>query len=156
MATTVFHTVLSGVLVFVLGQIFLKLIIDPINQLKGTIADIAHTLIRYAHALHNPDIISPELRTETYNKLRELSSQLYADMELIPAYRFFGRAFFLPDRTKVYASSKNLIAIANWLSSNHKYQIDHIINNINSLYDNLGLYIDPDDRISEEHLCQDR
>jgi len=36
MVSTVFLTVLSGVLVFVLGQIILKLIIEPVYQFKKT------------------------------------------------------------------------------------------------------------------------
>lgn len=150
--STVFLTVLSGVSVFVLGQIFLRLVLDPIAKLKSTKADIAHTLIRYAHALHNPDIIPKELYTETYDRLRELSGQLYGDMELIPAYWLFGWMFRLPKSSKVYESAKNLIAVANWMSGNHRNQFDHIIKNIQSIYDNLGLYIAPEDKIDEELL----
>jgi hypothetical protein len=87
MVSTVFQTVLSGVFVFVLGQIFLKLIIEPVYQFKKTRADIAHTLIRYAHAFQNPKVIPEDLFREAYDKLRMLSGQLYADMELIPAYK---------------------------------------------------------------------
>lgn len=152
--STVFQTVLSGVLVFVLGQIFLKLVIDPVYQLKKTKADIAHTLIRYAYALHNPNVIPKELYAETYDKLRALSGQLYADMELIPAYWLFGRMFCLPRASKVYESAKNLIGVANWMGTNHDRQFDHIIRNIQSVCDNLGLYIAPEDRISEELLRQ--
>lgn len=92
--STVAQTVIAGVLIFVAGQLFLKLVIEPIHQLKKTFADIAHTFGRYAHALHNADLISPELHSEVFEKLRQLSGQLYADMALIPAYPVFGSLFF--------------------------------------------------------------
>jgi len=47
--STVAQTVIAGVLVFVAGQLFLKLVIEPIHQLKKTFADIAHTFVRYVH-----------------------------------------------------------------------------------------------------------
>jgi hypothetical protein len=76
---TVVTTILSGVLVFVAGQVILRLFIEPIQQFKKTMADISHTSVRYAHAIHNPDLITPESRSEVFDKLRQLSGQLYAD-----------------------------------------------------------------------------
>ena len=152
--STVAQTVIAGVLVFVAGQLFLKLVIEPIHQLKKTFGDIAHTFVRYAHALHNPDLIPPELHSEVFEKLRQLSGQLYADMALIPAYPVFGLLFFLPTREKVYKSAQNLIAVANWMSANtnNDRKFDHIVRNIQNACDNLGLYIAPGDRIPDELL----
>ncbi len=151
--STVFLTVLSGVLVFVVGQVFLKLVIEPVHQLKKTMAEISHTFIRYAYVIHNPDVVTPELRDEVFDKLRQLSGQLYSDMALIPLYGLFGKVFFLPGRSKVYKSATNLIAVANWMCSKNNYkQFDHIIKNIQDACDNLGLYIDPKDRVPDELL----
>jgi hypothetical protein len=44
----IFLTIFSGVLVFVIGQIFLKLVIDPVHQFKRIISDISLALIQYA------------------------------------------------------------------------------------------------------------
>ena len=93
---TVAQTVIAGVLVFVASQLFLKLVIEPIHQPKKTMADISHTFVRYAHAIHNPDVIPPELHSEVFEKLRQLSGRLYADMALIPLYPVFGAICFLP------------------------------------------------------------
>ena len=152
--STVAQTVIAGVLVFVAGQLFLKLVIEPVHQLKKTMAEISHIFIRYAHAIHNPDVISEELRREVFEKLRQLSGQLYADMALIPLYSVFGRLFFLPCREDVYKSAKNLIAVANWMHSKSDTRFDHIIRNIQSACDRLGLYIAPEDRIAEELLSK--
>ena len=43
----VFLTIFSGVFVFVIGQIFLKLVIEPVQVLKTTISKVAYLLNRY-------------------------------------------------------------------------------------------------------------
>jgi len=149
---TVMQTVIAGVLVFVAGQLLLKLVIEPINQLKKTFADIAHTFICYAHAIQNPDMIAPELHSIVFEKLRQLSGQLYADMSLIPLYTVFSSIFCLPRREKVYESAQHLIAVANWMCSKSDYKFDYIVRNIQKACDNLGLYIAPGDRIPDELL----
>ena len=115
-------------------------------------ADISHTFIQYAYVIHNSEVIPSELRNEVYEKLRQLSGQLYADMALIPLYPVFGKLFFLPRSSKVYKSATNLIAVANWMHSNNERKFEHIIRNIQNACDNLGLYIDPKDRIPDELL----
>jgi hypothetical protein len=149
---TVAQTVIAGLLIFVAGQIFLKLIIEPVQQLKKTLADISHTCVRYAHRIHNPDVISPEELKEIFEKLRELSGRLYEDMALIPLYRVVGKVFFLPHKDKIYSAATNLIAAANWMYSKNDRKFDHIIFNIQTTHDSLGLYIDPKDRVAREHL----
>jgi hypothetical protein len=150
--STVTQTVIAGVLVFIVGQLFLKLVIEPVHQLKRTMADISHTFIQYAYVIHNSEVISSELRVEVFEKLRQLSGQLYADMALIPLYSVFGKLFFLPSRSKVYKSATNLIAVANWMHTNNERKFEHIIRNIQNACDNLGLYIDPNDRVPDELL----
>jgi hypothetical protein len=44
----VFFTLLAGAGAFVFGQIVMKLLIDPIQSFKVTIAEIANKLILYA------------------------------------------------------------------------------------------------------------
>lgn len=91
-----------------------------------------------------------EVHSEVFEKLRQLSGQLYADMALIPSYPVFGSIFFLPRREKVYESAQNLIAVANWMNSKSDRKFDHIVRNIQKACDNLDLYIAPADRIPEE------
>ena len=51
---SVFITVFSGVLVFVIGQIVVKLIIEPINDFKKERSKIIYDLVFYANKLANP------------------------------------------------------------------------------------------------------
>ncbi len=58
----------------------------------------------------------------------------------------------LPDEKMVYKSARNLTATANWIHVKHYCKLNHIVKNIQTACDNLGLYIDPKDRITNEHL----
>jgi len=90
-------TIITGFSIFVLGQIFLRLVIDPIYQLKKTIANASNTFVCCAHALHNAGKISPELNDGIFKKLRNLSGQLYEDLALMPKRHYknkYLRKFF--------------------------------------------------------------
>jgi hypothetical protein len=146
--------VVAGVSIFVLGQIILKLFIEPIQQFKKTMAEIAHTSVRYSHAIYNADTVPKVLRDEVYDKLRYLAGQLYADMELIPLYPYpvLMWLFKLPSRDMIYKSAQNLIAAGNWMRSSSKEKFDNIVGQMQDACDNLGLYTHPNDRIPNEHL----
>jgi len=51
---SVFFTIFTGVSVYVIGQAFVKLIIEPVHNYKKVISDIAHALIEYAEVYSNP------------------------------------------------------------------------------------------------------
>lgn len=46
---TVFATVVAGVVVFVIGQVALKLVIEPMQDQASTIGGITHSLTYYAN-----------------------------------------------------------------------------------------------------------
>lgn len=50
----IFLTIFAGVGTFVLGQIALKLLIDPVQSFKMTIAEVSNKLILYANIYANP------------------------------------------------------------------------------------------------------
>ena len=143
-------------LIFMLVCIFIKLVIQPVHQLKKTMADILHTFVRYTHVIHYADVIPPDLHSEVYEKLRQLSNQLYEDMSLIPKcffnYPSFSKIFSLPEEKMIYKSAQNLTATANWIYVKHKRKLNYMVKNIQTACDNLGLYIDPKDRITNKHL----
>lgn len=56
MDLTVFLTVLSGVMTFVIGQLIVKLLLDPVQDMKKTIAQISHTLIERENVIANPGV----------------------------------------------------------------------------------------------------
>ena len=123
---------------------------------KKTMSEILHSFLRYAYVMHYVDVIPLDLHSEAFEELRRLSDQLYTDMDMIPKclfnYPFFGKILSLPEEEMVYKSAQNLIATANWMNVKHENKLIHIISNIQNACDNLGLYIDPNDRITDKHL----
>lgn len=144
---TVFLTIFSGVVTFVLGQLILKLLIYPVQEFKKTIADIALALIEYANIYTNPGVANVEVAKRASDELRKLSSRLNAQMYLIPSYNSAAKLFRLPSREKVVDSAKNLIGISNGvfqsmadLPTVNTIRADKIRNSLN-------IFISEDERI---------
>jgi hypothetical protein len=115
----VFLTVFSGVLVFVIGQIFIKLVIDPVHQFKRIISDISLALIQYANVWHSPDLPYEEDKEllEATGEFRKLASLLNASRYLIPIYNQTSIFFFLPEEKALDSVNENLIALSNLLQN---------------------------------------
>jgi hypothetical protein len=114
---TVFITVLSGVLTFVLGQMILKLVIEPVQECKKTIGKIAHTLIMRANLIANPGVGDKDVINSTSTELRALSSDLHSHLRLVPFYRQSARLFGLPTQQQMAQASSSLIGLSNGLST---------------------------------------
>jgi hypothetical protein len=110
---TVFLTVFSGVITFVLGQLVIKLLVDPVHDFRKTVADIALALIEYANVYANPGVAGSEVEKKVSEELRRLSSRLNAQMYLIPCYPITAKIFGLPSRGKVVDAASNLIGLSN-------------------------------------------
>ncbi len=148
----VFQTVISGVLVFVVGQIFLKMIIEPVNKLKQTFAAASHAYLVHIKALYDPINASDAQKNSAREAFLFLSGQLCADLRLIPCYKCWRYVFFLPSERSIYEAARCLVAVANWTASNNTAKIQHVIKNWQTAADNLGLYIAPESRVSDETL----
>ena len=82
----VFLTVSSGTVTYVLGQLALKLVVEPVHDLKKTIGMISHSLIERANVISNPGLSPKDVNDETSRELRKLASQLLSHLCLIPCY----------------------------------------------------------------------
>jgi hypothetical protein len=110
---TVFLTVFSSVITFVLGQLAIKLLVDPIHDFRKTVADIALALIEYANVYANPGVAESEIENKVSGELRRLSARLNAQTYLIPCYPITAKIFGLPSREKVVDATINLIGLSN-------------------------------------------
>ena len=143
----VFLTIFSGVVTFVLGQVVLKLLIDPVQEFKKTIADIALALIEYANIYANPGVANVEVAKKASDEFRKLSSRLNAQMYLIPSYNFTAKLFRLPSREEVVDSAKNLIGLSNGV-----FQSMADLSTVNTIRadkirSSLNIFIPEDERI---------
>lgn len=113
MTESVFFTIFTGVSIYVLGQIIVKLVIDPVHELKKTIGQISHSMIMYANVISNVEVTNDNLKREASDCLRELSALLQSHLKLIPIYDCSRRIFFLPSEREIYEASSALIGLAN-------------------------------------------
>lgn len=141
---TVFTTIVAGFLTFVLGQIFIKLVVDPVHDFKRHVAAIAHSLIEHAATLSNLPV--PEERDPQGIKthFRKLASRLQATFYLVPCYKFTARAFGLPTRENVHKAASTLIGLSNSVfgGDNHRSAWEQ-----QEVYDALGIYVSQFNRI---------
>lgn len=149
---TVLLTIISGVVVFVLGQLVVKLVIDPVADLRTTIAEISHALVFHAEVYSNPGITGEERERATKETLRRLSSDLNAAIYLIPAYAWTSRVFALPSRAEITEAAGQLIELSNSVSDS---PLNHGIENFSryqKICTNLGIYLPEGERPNDAEI----
>lgn len=104
-------TALAGVIVFVLGQVVQKWFIEPIQEQRKTIGEIANALIFYANV--DEQITSREKIDEAIINIRKLSSSLHQSLVLIPCYRLLASLRLVPSEERILSAASNLIAMSN-------------------------------------------
>lgn len=112
-----FTTIISAVMIFVLGQIGLKLIIEPIQELKKEISEILNATVFYADRISNPNSNSQDVVDEVSKILRKHASNLEAKSSIIPFYRIFEIFRVLPNKQNMSEAKSHLIGLSNSLSN---------------------------------------
>ena len=121
----VFYIILAGVIIYVAGQIIVKIVIDPVQELKRVIADIAFKLIHYSHVYRiSPSgdeeasgeeaqkSIDPEKLEQAADEYRKLASMLNAGYRLVPFYTIAKLLFFLPKEADIIDARNELIEMS--------------------------------------------
>ena len=119
----VFYIILAGVIIYVLGEILVKIVIDPVQELKRVIADIAFKLIHYSHvfklsssgdsdAAGGGKEIAPEKLEQAADEYRKLASMLNAGFRLVPFYPLARIVFFLPKEADIIDARNELIEMS--------------------------------------------
>ena len=119
----VFYIILAGVIIYVLGEIIVKIVIDPVQELKRVIADIAFKLIHYSHVfkLSTAEDTSEEASEKTIDRekleqaadeYRKLASMLNAGFCLVPFYPLIRVLFFLPREADIIDARNELIEMS--------------------------------------------
>ncbi len=113
----IFATILTGVLVFAAGQTTLKMVIEPIQKLRETIAEIAFILTNNHVVYHNADAIDKEEVHTVYMNSRETGARLISRLTLIPFYEHIHKLFNLPNKVSITKASERLYGISNQMVS---------------------------------------
>ena len=120
-------TILGGVLVFVLGQIFLKSMIEPVQDLRKVISEVLFFLMKDNPTIHNAHRVNRDEALSSGRNLERLGASLLANQRLIPFYCIARRLWGLPEREAIVHASKRLRLISNSMfgaEEDHGQQLD--------------------------------
>jgi hypothetical protein len=98
-------TALTGIVVFVIGQVIQKLLIEPIQEQKKAISEILFLLSYYDG--HNEGIPWPT-EVEIRDQFRRAASKLYSTTSVIALYTILTILGFVPHREAVGEINKQL------------------------------------------------
>ncbi len=142
---TFVYTVIGGVLIFVIGQICVKFIIEPLHECRKCIGEITFAIIYYANIYSNPCNSNKQFLEsseehkqrveEVSTKLRQFASEINAKSQMIPLYSILSFFKLVPKRSNIVEGAKRLIGLSNSVAvgypkHNIKYQ-DEITSNLN-------------------------
>jgi len=125
----VFATIVAGVTVFVFGQILLKLVIEPIQNLREAIAEVAFHLANDHAVIHNAETVKKEQAEAVTSNLRQLGARLVSSQQLVPFYTSLRKVFSLPDEVNIGKAAQQLFQIPN-----------HMYGSCPQKYERLDLY----------------
>ena len=134
---TVFLTILSGVSVYVIGQIVLKFVVDPLHAQRETIGRVIDFLIqhetRYTHPGTEPN--NPMIRKtgrsaeewrhqleETKYRARQLASELIFRTHAVPLYTAFQLLPGIRTRTEIRTAHNDLMTLSSSLLNKPVYE----------------------------------
>lgn len=105
-------TIITGVLVYVLGQIIIKFFVEPIYEQRKAIGDVLDMLIFYGIIYVNASNFDKQQHDEVAKAMREKSSLLRVRTYAIPHYDSLANLGIVLERKSIHAVCKSLNAIS--------------------------------------------
>jgi len=106
-------TVVIGVLIFLIGQLILRVIIEPIAEQRRVIADTGDELLARANLYSNPIGGWDAARLETGDVIRKCAGRLGSRALLVPYYRVWQCMGLLRPRKSITEARTLLFKIYN-------------------------------------------
>ncbi|WP_182037418.1 hypothetical protein [Vibrio diabolicus] len=104
---TFFWTVITGFLIFVSGQFFLKLVLEPIVAFKESLGSLSAFCLR-----NRAKITNANASLEEQNELRLIISTMLSKKQAIPFYTQLSSVLGLPNSENLLLACKNLNFVA--------------------------------------------
>lgn len=114
---TVFVTVVSGVLIFVIGQLLSRFVLEPLAEWRKLRGEVAHALHFYANVYVGEGLHTAEYGQEVMKHYRDLASQLWQRAHAIPFYRVFVLMKAVPSWSQLQQASAGLTGLSNTVFS---------------------------------------
>ena len=125
--STIFQTVISGVLVFILGQLFIEYFLRPLQRYVQLRAKIAYYLVFYGNRFD----LNTKISGGTSEELRKLAAEIVAYSIEKPVILFYVR------RKKLKEISTRFIGLSNSVSNEPDF--DFINENVDKIKKNINL-----------------
>lgn len=115
--TLPFITVITGTMVYILGQLSLKIVIEPYIEQQKVISDIAYSIVYYNDAFCTNDEDKQykhidEKILEARQKYRALASQLVTTNQFIKGYGLWRYVLSAPSRSKIHDAALALLQLS--------------------------------------------
>lgn len=136
----IFWTVLSGVSVFVLGQIVQNFVLKPLQDYFSVIGEISYKIKLYSNILVN-SLFKEEDVEKACREMRDLSCRLESKYVLIRAIDILVLFGIVSDVKNVNAASASLIQLAN--AAGTKGEEDNNLVAIEKIKKGLNIFINP-------------
>ena len=104
----------SGVVIFIIGQAFLRFVIEPFQEIHRLRGEITSALIFYANIIVNTQPLEA-IAEEAAKLFRQHASRLMALMTGIPFYRFWSGLRIVPTSENIRSASAELIGLSNYI-----------------------------------------
>ena len=101
--TTFVLTVIGGVLIFAVGQILLKSVIEPAQELKKSLGTVSSTLL-----FHQAHLTNAAFNKEIALEIQSNSAEILSKSGIIIGYRFIRLIFGLPSISNIRIASREL------------------------------------------------
>jgi hypothetical protein len=127
----IFSTIVTGVTVFILGELILRLFIEPIQEMKKLQRQLIEDMSFYANIYTNATIDSPEFRIKIYevsDLLRRNAVKIESIIHIIPLYDLCVKANLVPHKNEIYTIKGKLICISNLITGEQGLASSSVIN----------------------------
>lgn len=132
-------TLAGGVMLLVAGRLIEHFVLTPANELLKVRGEIADALIYYADLYSNPTVENAPERQECGDRLRQLSSKLYARLYVVHCYWFFTFLNILPRFNEVSDAGTHLIGMSNKVKGGRQDKIQEILDKRDKVERNLRI-----------------
>jgi len=118
-------TILGGVIVFVIGQLLAKFLIEPIHDLKKAAGQVRFSLAFCAPTIHTPISRNKERSDKAYDSIMRCSCDLLTKADAIPFYALLPRKAVLPIKD-IRGAATDLRALTTYLHETGEEASSHI------------------------------
>jgi len=130
------ETVLTGTAVYVIGQLVSKLFVEPLNEWRVALGEVASTLLYWANVYSNPAVrTGPEgdpARNKACEEIRRLAGLIRVKSRAVPGYRVLAIVGLAPLQKDVEEAAKQLTFLSNSLYMQPNEQGNRPLENIAS------------------------